>query len=135
MSGGSFDERCSWFDPAGVLFAQTFDTEGAMLFAVHDYADAKLVMGGKILPDRFITNMFSILNVLHASGLSIKEVRLNDLSLEEIQVVTYGGPDIRFSLRFSAESTLSVLQNIMGKPGFNKLQYVDFRTQNRAYYK
>jgi hypothetical protein len=135
LSAGSFDETCSWFDTAGVLFAQTFDTEGAMLFAIHDYSDPQLNLGSTILPARFIGNMFSILDVLHASGLRIKEVRLNDLGLEEIQVKTYEGPDILFSLRFPAGDTLAVLQNVIGKPGFNKLQYVDFRTQNRAYYK
>ena len=134
LSGGLFDESCSWFDATGILFMPTFDTEGAMLFAVHDYSDTKLDLGEKILPDRFIANMFSIFDVLRASGLSIKEVRLNDLSLEEIQVTTYNGPDIRFSLRFSADGTLTALQSFMGKPGFNKLKYVDFRTQNRAYY-
>jgi hypothetical protein len=128
------DELCAWFNQAGILFAQTFDTEGAMLFAIHDYSDSKLGLGDTILPDRFIANMFSILAVVRASGLAIKEVRLNDLSLEEIEVTTYNGPDLRFSLRFPAENTLAVLRNIMAKPGFNKLQYIDFRTENRAYY-
>jgi hypothetical protein len=131
----SADETCYWFDDMGTLFASTFDTEGDLLSAVHDYSQTGLALGGKILPDRFLPNMLSILEVLRASGLRIKEIRLNDLGLEEIQVSTYDGPDIYFSLRFPPDGTLAALQDLMAKPGFGGLQYVDFRTQGRMYYK
>jgi hypothetical protein len=128
------DESCYWFDETGTVFAPTFDTEGDLLSAVHDYSEADLTLGGKILPERFTQNMLSILSVLRASGLRLKEVRLNDIGLEEIQATTYDGPDVYFSLRFPADGTLTALQNLMAKSGFGKLQYVDFRTEGRMYY-
>jgi hypothetical protein len=131
----SGDESCFWFDNTGTLFQKAFDTEGSELFAVHDYAQTGLGVGGKILPDLFISNLISILDTIEASSLTIKEIALNDLSLEEIDVSTYNGPMLYFSLRFSASEDLPVLQELMEKPGFSSLQYVDFRTENRAYYK
>ena len=45
----SGDEYCYWFDDTGTLFAKAFDTEGSALFAVHDYTESGLEIGGKIL--------------------------------------------------------------------------------------
>ncbi len=129
------DEFCYWFDDTGTLFQKAFDTEGSALFAVHDYAQSGLEIGEKILPDLFVPNMLSILGAIKASGLTVKEIALNDIGLEEIDVSTYNGPDIYFSLRFSADEDLPVLQELVQKPTFPSLQYVDFRTENRAYYK
>ena len=128
------DEQCYWFDDAGVMFERGFDSEGSIILAVHDYSQDPAPLGAAILPVRFIPNVISIVNVLHASGLNVKEVRLNDVGLQEIQATTYDGPDILFSLRFPADNDLPVIQSIMTKPGFSNLQYLDFRTENRAYY-
>lgn len=131
----SGDEPCFWFDDTGTLFQKAFDTEGSELFAVHDYAQTGLGIGGKILPDLFVPNLISILDTMSASGLTIKEIALNNLALQEIDVSTYNGPALYFSLRFSAAEDVPVLAELIQKPNFNSLQYVDFRTENRAYYK
>ena len=57
----SGDETCFWFDDTGTLFQKSFDTEGSEIFAVHDYSQTGLGIGGKILPDLFVQNMLSIL--------------------------------------------------------------------------
>lgn len=129
------DESCFWFDGAGTLFQRAFDTEGSELFAVHDYAQSGLNIGGKILPDPFVPATISILDTIEESGLTAKEVALRDLSLEEIDVSTYNGPVLYFSLRFIATEDLSTLRQLMEKPDFDSLQYLDFRTENRVYYK
>ena len=131
----SGDESCFWFDDTGMLFQKAFDTEGSELFAVHDYSQKGLGLGGNILPDIFVPNMLSILGTVKASGVTAKEIALNDLSLQEVDVLTYDGPALYFSLRFSAEEDLQALQQLMAKPGFDSLQYVDLRTENRMYYK
>lgn len=128
------DRDCYWFDNTGLLFAKAFDTEGDLLLAVHDYSQTGLAPGQPILPARFAPNMLSILGVLQSSGLGLKEIRLNDLALEEVQVATYNGPSIYYSLRFPADDTFAALQSAMAKSNFNELQYVDFRTQGRMYY-
>jgi hypothetical protein len=131
----SGDETCFWFDDTGTLFQKAFDTEGSEIFAVHDYSQTGLGIDGKILPDLFVQNMLSILGAIKASGLTPEEIALHDIGLEEVDVSTYGGPMIYFSLRFNAMEDLPVLQQLLAKPNFNSLQYIDFRTENRAYYK
>jgi cell division septal protein FtsQ len=129
------NEQCYWFDDEGTVFEKAFDTEGSLMVAVHDYSKSSLGLGDKILPAEFVSNLISILNVIKSSGLNPQEVALNDIGLEEIDVTTYNGPEVYFSLRFPADEDLAVLQNLMAKPNFGKLQYVDFRVDNRAYYK
>lgn len=129
------DEQCYWFDGNGIMFEKGFDSEGSILLALHDYSQSPASLGAAILPTRFIPNLVSIVNVLRTSGLNVKEVRLNDIGLQEIQAKTFDGPDILFSLRFSANEDLPVIESIMAKSGFKNLQYLDFRTEDRAYYK
>ena len=129
------DEACYWFDDTGTLFLRAFDTEGSAISAVHDYSQHGAVLQGKILPDIFIPNLISILTVVRQSGLNVQEIALNDINLQEIDVSTYGGPGLSFSLRFPADEDAPVLASLMANPDFNKLQYVDFRVENRAYYK
>jgi len=105
------------------------------MVAIHDYSQSGLGLGKKVLPDPFMENLVSIVRAVVGSGVGVKEIALNDLALQEIVVTTYDGPALYFSLRFPADNDVPVLQGLMAKPGFGKLQYVDFRVENRAYYK
>lgn len=131
---GKSNEQCYWFDIDGTIFERGFNAEGSIIFAVHDYSQSPASLGASILPARFVPNLVSIVNVLHTSGLNVKEVRLNDVGLQEIQARTFDGPDILFSLRFLADRALPVIESVMAKPGLKNLRYLDFRTENRAYY-
>ena len=128
-------EQCYWFDDQGVIFGRTFDTEGSLLVVIHDFSGARHGLNEAILPAQFVPNLISVVNALKASGISVKTAALSDLALEEIDVSTYNGPRLYFSLRFSADEDLPVLTALMAKSDFGKLQYVDFTVANRAYYK
>jgi hypothetical protein len=73
--------------------------------------------------------------VLKESGLSVQAIELNDLSLEEVDVLTANGPELYFSLQFPADEYLPVIQKLMAQSNFDDLQYVDCRTENRLFYK
>jgi len=128
------DEQCYWFDADGTAFGRTFDTQGSLMVAVHDYSQGNVGLNEKVLPDPFVANFISIINAIKESGIDAKEIALKDIDLQEIDITTYDGPSLYFSLRFPADNDLPVLQSLMAKPDFAKLQYVDFRVENRAYY-
>jgi hypothetical protein len=128
-------ENCYWFDDTGFMFARTLDTQGNLIFVVHDYSQTGRGLAQEILPDEFVPNFISIIDALKASGIGVSDIVLKDISLEEIDVTTQNGPALYFSLRFSADEDLPVLEDLMTKSDFSKLQYVDFRVENRAYYK
>jgi hypothetical protein len=134
-NGSVLDERCYWFDGQGIAFAKTFDTQGSLMFAIHDYSQDHVGLNTTVLPEPFVANLISVIDAVKQSGVDVKEIALRDLSLQELTVTTYDGPSLYFSLRFSAANDLPVLQSLMAKPNFKNLQYVDFRVENRAYYK
>ncbi len=129
------ESSCWWFDDEGVLFIRALQVEGNLITVVDDYSQKNLGLGSNILPSEFIPNVFSVFKVISGSDFSIKEIRLNDINLQEVEVDTYAGPKLYFSLRFSADNALAVIQSLKNQPGLEKLQYIDFRLENRAYYK
>jgi hypothetical protein len=126
---------CLWFDDKGVMFKQAFSGEGNLIRVVKDYYQANLGVNDAVLPAQFLPNLFPIVGVLRDSGLSIREIGLYHLDLEEIEAQTWNGPKILFSLRFPPQGALEVLNSLQNKNGFKKLSYIDFRVENRAYYK
>ncbi len=130
--------ECFWFDEEGVVLARAPIVEGNLIPAVNDYSQNKLRLGGKILSGDQIPNLFSVLRVLAAAKMDVKEIRLEDIALSEVKILTYTGPELYFSLRFGAENALTVLdsfRNATSTSGLEKLEYIDFRVENRAYYK
>ncbi|MGD1003491.1 MAG: hypothetical protein ABR884_02850 [Minisyncoccia bacterium] len=126
---------CYWFDNTGTIFEKAGETQGDLVYTVYDRAQAPRGLNQKVLSDEFLPNFISIMNVLHASGLSVQAIELNDLSLQEVDVQTANGPTIYFSLQFPADEYLPVIQKLMLQSNFDKLQYVDCRTENRLFYK
>jgi hypothetical protein len=129
------NEQCYWFDNAGVLFERSLSTQGNLIFVVNDFSQSPRGLNETVLPSEFNANFISIAKVLHQIGLGIKEIDLNNLSLEELDAQTMEGPRLEFSLRFPAADYLSVLQSLIAQGGFGKLQYVDCRTEDRVFYK
>ncbi|MDO8664846.1 MAG: hypothetical protein Q7K44_04885 [Candidatus Liptonbacteria bacterium] len=137
--------NCFWFDSRGVIFKKTIGVEGNLIASLSDYSQKNIGLNSKILPDEFVANIFSIFRAVSASSLSVKEMWLNNLALQEIEVDTYdnlstevfarAGPKIYFSLRFPADNVPGVIKSLKEKTVFGNLQYVDFRVENRVYYK
>lgn len=126
---------CLWFDEDGVMFKQAFSGEGNLIRVVKDYYQNDLGIADTVLPNQFLSNLFPILDLLQKSGLSVKEVGLRRLDLEEMEVQTFNGPKLMFSLRFPPQGALEVINSLKSKNGLKNLSYIDFRVENRAYYK
>lgn len=126
---------CFWFDQDGIMFKQAFSAEGNLIRVVKDYYQQGLGMNDSVLPPQFLSNLFPILDVLQKTGLSVQEVALRHLDLEEVEVTTFNGPKLFFSLRFPPQGALQVINSLKARGGFKNLSYIDFRVENRAYYK
>lgn len=126
---------CYWFDSRGVVYDKALAVEGSLIPDLDDYSGRDIAFGKTVVPEEFVQNLFSIFNVLYESRVGVREVALKNLELQEVEVSTYDGPTIYFSLRFPASSTIAVLSSLMKTPEFKTYQYVDFRVENRAYYR
>ena len=95
-------EQCFWFDNQGIAFSNTLDTEGGAITVIHDYSQDNVALDGRpILPAEFVPNLISIVNAIKTSGLDVRQIALNDLSLEQINVTTANGPAIYFRFALS----------------------------------
>jgi hypothetical protein len=135
VAGATANTSCYWFDKTGTIFEKAGETQGDLVFVVYDSAQSPRGLNQKVLSDEFLPNFISIMNVLRESALGIRAIELNDLSLEEVDVLTANGPEIYFSLQFPADEYLPIIQKLMLEPTFGSLRYVDCRTQNRLFYK
>ena len=126
---------CYWFDDTGTIFEKAGETQGDLVFTVYDHAQSPRGLDQKVLSDEFLPNFISVMDVLRGSGIAVQAVELNDLSLEEVDVLTANGPELYFSLQFPADEYLPVIQKLMAQSNFDDLQYVDCRTESRVFYK
>ncbi len=130
------ESACWWFDKDGILFAVAPELEGNAINKVDDFSARNLKLGDSILNKNLTPNVVKIFNILEESGLGIRALKLENLALQEIifdQPQT-SLPKIYFSLRFNSEFTLAAI-NDLKKTGMEKIAYIDFRVENRVYYK
>ena len=132
----SIVNNCWWFDKNGVAFERAPKTEGEMIYKVDDFSERQLTIGDKVIKEDLFANLLRIFNILEQSDLNVRTLQIKDLSLQEtiIEPVNVLMPKIYFSLRFDPVFTMPAIQAIK-EYGLSKIEYVDFRVENRAYYK
>lgn len=133
---GDDNEFCGWFDKNGVIFSEAPVIETEILKRVNDFSGRNIGVGGNVLPDNFTANLLSIFNVLERAGVNTKTIYLKDFVLEEVETASLAGaPKFYFSLKFSPEFSLAAINSLKKSSEWKKLNYIDFRVENRMYYK
>jgi len=103
---------------------------------MNDYSKRALRAGDLVLPDNLFQNFLKIYAVLDKIGLKTNNLSLENIDWQEIILEPANNtPKIYFSLRFDPISLISAVDSLKQDPGFNKLLYIDLRTENRVYYK
>lgn len=129
---GFYESSCWWFDKNGIIFEQAPLIEGNLINKINDFSGRTIQIGELALKENLFSNLLKIFEVLKKSDLNVKSFRLERIELQEI--IAESSPEIYFSLRINPEFALSALESIKAV-GFEKIQYIDLRVENRAYYK
>ena len=135
MGAWCANNECYWFDEKGVIYQKSTVPEGASIIKVNDKTGRSFKTGDIVLPDFLLTHFLTVLKVLTENSLSVKEINVNDLSQQEITVILYKGPELRFSLKFSSINANTAIAYLVKNKTFYQLEYIDFRVENRVYYK
>lgn len=131
----SGERACSWFDDEGFLIEHVAGAAGSLILVVHDYSDPPRIEGRYVLPRESFGNLLSVLRLVETTDLVVREIAINKNALEEVRVEQESGPLLYFSLRFPLVGGEAALSSLKETANFDKLRSVDFRVQNRVYYK
>ncbi len=128
--------QCFWFDKDGLVFNEAPQIEGFLIKKINDYSNRAIKIGDFVLSSDLFSNFLKIFSASEKMGLNAKIFNIENIELQEITLEeTIDAPKIYFSLRFDPMNTISAVNSLKQDPGFNKLLYIDLRTENRAFYK
>ena len=127
--------KCWWFDENGILFAEAPAVEGSLIKKVADFSGRQIKTGDLISEQPFAVNLIKIFELVEKMNLNIQSLKLENLQLQEVVAELSGeGPKIYFSLKFDPNFNSAALQSFKNFD-WEKIDYIDLRVENRAYYK
>lgn len=130
VSGG-----CFWFDSNGNAYKNALRPSGGLVLVVDGYPGQKEGKQRNVLDEKQMATVEAIWKVLKAVSIRPQSIRLGTPDLQEITVSLQSGPSLLFSSRYNPSYALPVIKQLQQEGLFASLQYIDFRVQNRAYYK
>lgn len=138
--------NCYWLDEEGIVFSAAPKAEGFIIPKVFEQGDRRQLSFGQPFYENvlLVKNALEIIKRVKNFPLAVSEFLIEKPNLEELIAETEG-PKLYFSLRFLVQNLDKVLNNLTnrlssygGSPegkDFQKLEYIDFRVENRIYYK
>ncbi|MBS3903301.1 MAG: hypothetical protein KGZ30_02935 [Anaplasmataceae bacterium] len=125
---------CLWFDKEGVGFEHALRPDGYLIFNVNDQSTSTKQLGGKMTKDEQFKHILIIEDMLRQTKASYRRLEILPTS-EEAFVELRNGPTLQFSLNFPSRYAADVLSSLKRREIFSNLSYIDFRTQNKVFYK
>ncbi len=129
------NENCFWFDKDGIIFVEAPTIESELFNKVVDSTGRDLKLGDKVLDSRLVENLVKVFNVFDEVDVKSKTVQLSDIKSEEVVIKPVLFPASFFSLRFSPDFSIAAIKTLKKDKRWDKIQYADFRVENRVYYK
>ncbi len=128
------EQNCFWITDQGQILEKAPQSEGQLMNIIYSNQNIDLKLGENILPSEKISYLKIILDKLN--NLDISTLSMNyDVETLELTVKTSAGLRLLFSLYFNPLITISALEKVIFKQKFSLLEYIDFRTENKIYYK
>lgn len=129
------DFNCYWSDETGIVFAWASQVEGFIIPKILAENGQVLVFGQPFFDNSdLVKNTLEIIKQLQNSSLPVSRFLIKDVNLQEMTAET-SGPELYFSLRYLPQNLSQLLANLASRVNFQKLEYIDFRVENRIYYK
>lgn len=125
--------NCFWFDKNGVLFREAPMVEGTLIPKIRDFTGRNLTIGNTIFEGRFTSDVLRIFELFQRAQIALIDLRVDDLASQELTADLLQKVPVYFSLRFDPSFALPALLDLKSK--LTQLSYIDFRSQNKVFYK
>lgn len=127
---------CYAFDEGGTVFGEVPTLEGVVVSKIADERTAPFAPGESVIPEgAWRERFFETLEVLARLKLTPRAITVRDYAVREWDVALAEGPLLKFSFMFVPERLEEALQTISRRADFRGMEYLDFRVQDRLFYK
>ena len=128
--GGS----CYWISRGGLVTDTAPDTDGGLVTVFTSIRDRSLRQGARVVRAEEAERLFEIVEMLARAKFRLSEARVDTERSREVIVLLSSGERLLFSTRFSSLFAEPILEALSAQGLFSGLRYIDFRSENRAYY-
>lgn len=125
--------RCFWFDRKGVLFREAPTVSGTLIPKINEVSSRDLKIGNAIFNDETREYVLHIFEIFQKAQVALLDLKIENLESQEITAELLHNVPAYFSLRFDSSFAVPALLEL--KPKLATLSYIDFRSQNRVYYR
>jgi hypothetical protein len=125
--------KCLWFDKEGVLFREAPSVDGTLIPVIKEFSSHERRVGESLLSASSTQYVLKIFDIFKEADIALVGLRMEDGKSDEVIADLLGEVEVYFSTRFDSSFALPALAQL--KPKLRKLSYIDFRSQNRVYYR
>jgi hypothetical protein len=130
------EAMCYGITKDGIIFSQIPRVEGGLMFKIDDEANAPAVIGERYFSDpAFLDMVYKTTQILIGLDMRPMRVVVRDHALYDWDALFSHGPVFRFSGQFVPSELPAVIRDIKKQANLDSLEYVDFRAENKVYYK
>ncbi len=127
---------CYGFDKGGIIFTVVPEVRGNLILKVEDSTGRNLQLGQRVLPnEEWLIRIEEYLENLKSFGLKVENILVKNLEFRDWNIKVRNGPELRFSFNFNISDLDSLLNQLVENFDFFSRSYVDFRVENRIFYR
>ncbi|MEN9341958.1 MAG: hypothetical protein RIQ54_214 [Candidatus Parcubacteria bacterium] len=140
QASNSFDIQnnasCWWFDREGRALERSPAASGSLVPTVIEYANPSIVRGDFIINQPgLMDTIIKAIDLIRITKLAQQKIVIHDRQLQEFSIELETGSLAYISMRFPPDSAFAVLESFKKKGKLASMEYIDFRVENRAFYK
>ena len=125
---------CFWITEDGQILEKSPTSEGQLINIIHSNKTLDLKPGIYVLQKKEITHLKTILKILRDINISVTKISYDAETLELV-IKTEEGTRLLFSLYFNPTLVITSIEELFHKQKLNFKDYIDFRTENKVFYK
>ncbi len=128
------ETSCVWIDSFGVALEAAPATDGQLVNMIYSASKEPVQLGEHVIEENKFIYFKKILDVIVSARIAVSRIEY-DVMTYGVVVKTSAGARLLFSLRFDPGFTIAPFSSIADRKDFSRMDYVDFRIENRVYYK